>query len=446
MKNYLTLTFFLFLSTNIFCQSNFTFCYGPIAVTMLDGGKAVMVRFDNSGKVLSRVVGDFNLYGKGDPTEVLKINFEGTEYRYDLIRDGFGKPSLIIDSQGRKYNMCKSNESSNNDNGGASDYLKNAFNSRDPRKYVKDFVVIENIAISSSDLNSTIASWDDAMNACKEIGDGWRLPTYNELVNIYNSKDRKKVTFSDGSYWSSTEAKIKVERGYGNSYEDGAYAIDFNGAKWGPEKFIVGEFNGRPFENKLRVRPVKILSQVEIDEYRKIEKVKLDSIKLANDKINSTDTSKYLYFYRTGSANCCLSGYEASLLSNVRYSSTSEGITTTISNNEITILNKGKTIKIPKVWNKGFWEKDEKYINFENEDYLIKLYFIKGLRKSSPTSESIKESDNISENNKDDFAKISSSSSELKPLFRNAQLQIINKNSGNESKLYFLTLVPKKSK
>jgi len=68
-----------------------------------------MVRYNSSGIVVSRVTGNFNLYGKGYPPEVLKIIFSGSsiEYRYDLIRDGFGIPSVLIDGMGRQYSLCK---------------------------------------------------------------------------------------------------------------------------------------------------------------------------------------------------------------------------------------------------------------------------------------------------------------------------------------------------
>jgi hypothetical protein len=96
-----------------FSQRDFTFCYGSIALTIFDGGNAEMVRYNSSGTVVSRVKGSFDLYGKGQSTEVLKIQFQGTEYRYDLIRDGYGNPSMIYDSQMREYKICKTSNSSN---------------------------------------------------------------------------------------------------------------------------------------------------------------------------------------------------------------------------------------------------------------------------------------------------------------------------------------------
>jgi hypothetical protein len=98
----------LFISFKTYSQSkDYTFCYGPIALTLFDGGSAEMVRFNIDGRIVSKVSGIFDLYGKGYPTEVLKIQFKGSEYRYDLIRDGYGAPSKIFDNQGREYLMCK---------------------------------------------------------------------------------------------------------------------------------------------------------------------------------------------------------------------------------------------------------------------------------------------------------------------------------------------------
>ncbi len=59
--------------------------------------------------------------------------------------------------------------------------------------------------------------WYEAKKACKELGDGWRLPTIKELELIY--KKRKKIDKLDLDiyhYWSST-----------NSTFDG-WAMSFN--------------------------------------------------------------------------------------------------------------------------------------------------------------------------------------------------------------------------
>lgn len=52
-------------------------------------------------------------------------------------------------------------------------------------------------------------NWEAATKACAELGDGWRLPTKDELNLIYKNKDDiggfsvSAVLYSD--YWSSTE-------------------------------------------------------------------------------------------------------------------------------------------------------------------------------------------------------------------------------------------------
>ncbi len=82
------------------------FCFGNIKVSIIDGGSATQTLYSQNGSKIKEIQGTFDLYGKGDPTEVLKINFQGIEYRYDLIRDGYGSPSVIIDNQGRRYTKC----------------------------------------------------------------------------------------------------------------------------------------------------------------------------------------------------------------------------------------------------------------------------------------------------------------------------------------------------
>ena len=60
--------------------------------------------------------------------------------------------------------------------------------------------------------------WDDAMKACADLGDGWRLPTKDELNTLYQNKD-KIGGFANSGYWSCTEY-----------YTTGAYVFNF--ARW----------------------------------------------------------------------------------------------------------------------------------------------------------------------------------------------------------------------
>ena len=51
-------------------------------------------------------------------------------------------------------------------------------------------------------------NWDDAFRACDALGDGWRLPTREELVLIYKNK-YKIGGFTSHKYWSSTKFDYK---------------------------------------------------------------------------------------------------------------------------------------------------------------------------------------------------------------------------------------------
>ena len=47
-------------------------------------------------------------------------------------------------------------------------------------------------------------NWEDAMKACADLGDGWRLPNRLELLLMYNNQD-ELGGFALDYYWSSTE-------------------------------------------------------------------------------------------------------------------------------------------------------------------------------------------------------------------------------------------------
>jgi len=47
-------------------------------------------------------------------------------------------------------------------------------------------------------------TWGDAKVACAKLGEGWRLPTKDELNILYQNKNKIGV-FASGYYWSFTE-------------------------------------------------------------------------------------------------------------------------------------------------------------------------------------------------------------------------------------------------
>ena len=64
-------------------------------------------------------------------------------------------------------------------------------------------IKIDNLEVMTEDLERTY-TWDDAMKACAVLGDGWRLPTKDELNLLYENKE-KIGGFAGSYYWSSTE-------------------------------------------------------------------------------------------------------------------------------------------------------------------------------------------------------------------------------------------------
>jgi len=62
---------------------------------------------------------------------------------------------------------------------------------------------IGNLEIAPNDFPSDM-NWQDAKNACEKLGNGWRLPSKDELNILYKNKD-KIGGFASYDYWSSTE-------------------------------------------------------------------------------------------------------------------------------------------------------------------------------------------------------------------------------------------------
>ena len=63
-------------------------------------------------------------------------------------------------------------------------------------------IKIGNLEVMTEDFGEM--NWHEAKKACADLGDGWRLPTKNELDVLYENKD-KIGGFANDYYWSSTE-------------------------------------------------------------------------------------------------------------------------------------------------------------------------------------------------------------------------------------------------
>jgi hypothetical protein len=66
-----------------------------------------------------------------------------------------------------------------------------------------DSVIVGNLEIAMNDFPETM-DWFDARNECTTFGEGWRLPTKNELNIMYENKD-KIGGFGGKYYWGCTE-------------------------------------------------------------------------------------------------------------------------------------------------------------------------------------------------------------------------------------------------
>lgn len=63
-------------------------------------------------------------------------------------------------------------------------------------------ILTKGIEVAGSNLEPM--TWDEAVKACEALGDGWRLPTKDELNWMYEHKD-EIGGFGSGWFWSSTQ-------------------------------------------------------------------------------------------------------------------------------------------------------------------------------------------------------------------------------------------------
>ena len=72
-------------------------------------------------------------------------------------------------------------------------------------------IKIGNIEVTQYDFPNRM-KWDDANRTCLNLGEGWRLPTKDELNTLYNNKNQiGNLQDPYLAYWSSTEINNNIE-------------------------------------------------------------------------------------------------------------------------------------------------------------------------------------------------------------------------------------------
>ena len=101
---------------------------------------------------------------------------------------------------------------------------------------IKNPITGEQLQVAEIDLEYQM-NWPDAREACKNLGDRWRLPTKSELELIYKVLHEKgKGNFKNDKYWSNEEDVESYEEfvawdlnfGDGNFYSNTATTCPLN--------------------------------------------------------------------------------------------------------------------------------------------------------------------------------------------------------------------------
>jgi hypothetical protein len=105
--------------------------------------------------------------------------------------------------------------------------LQPPMSNSDFKNIVGKSVKIGNIEVAQYDFPNWM-KWDDANEACEALGNGWRLPTKEELNILY--QNRVVIGgFTNSLYWSSTEID------YLNAWSQGfVYGIQLTNSNTNP--------------------------------------------------------------------------------------------------------------------------------------------------------------------------------------------------------------------
>ena len=168
-------------------------------------------------------------------------------------------------------------------------------------------IILEKFEIAQYDF-PRLLNWDDAVKVCASLGDGWRLPTKDELQLFYKSNESLSIS-NNNSYWSSTN----FEKGYyWSQYFGDGFLYHLRMDKYNSVRAIRDIDTTKSYTIKNKQSKYLFNSSYSVDEsyiYEIIPKLIIGKPKrIGNLLVAQFDISDKMNFYDANKA-CSLLGY-----------------------------------------------------------------------------------------------------------------------------------------
>jgi hypothetical protein len=194
-------------STNSFCSFNQN--GEKYELNLVDGtGSVTWVKYNRSGDILNSGSGTWSMSNDavyGGLYERLTVNIPTGQMKFLVVRTSRGAIQELRDESAYKRNFqpCTGILS-----GGSNQTQKIIQYNPNASMIIGTPITIGTLMIASKDMPEPL-DWWEAKEECLRLGDGWRLPTKEELDLIYENKSRIGV-FKNGGYWSISQSANRI--------------------------------------------------------------------------------------------------------------------------------------------------------------------------------------------------------------------------------------------
>ena len=194
-------------STNSFCAFNQN--GEKYELNLVDGtGSLTFVQYNRSGVIVKTVSGTWSMRDEGvyGPFERLTVNIPVGQMKFLVVRTSRGAIQELQDESAYKRNFQSCTgifSGGNNKTEKVIEYNPNS------STIIGTPITIGNLMIASKDMPEPL-NWWDAKEECLKLGDGWRLPSIEELEFMYENKS-SIGTFTRNGYWSKSQSSNQID-------------------------------------------------------------------------------------------------------------------------------------------------------------------------------------------------------------------------------------------